>query len=125
MILTSYFANIRNLPDNCEPIAICGKRPDSYTGKYVTYLAPKKYFFNIWRETRDNEYYIKHFNEEVLSVLDPKTVESWLLTMANGKIPVLICYEKPGNFCHRHLVAKWLNDANIECKEFVKDESKN
>lgn len=25
----------------------------------------------------------------------------------------LICYEKVGDFCHRHLVAKWLNNSNI------------
>ena len=22
----------------------------------------------------------------------------------------LVCYEKPGDFCHRHLVADWLNE---------------
>lgn len=24
------------------------------------------------------------------------------------KTPVLLCYEKPGDFCHRHILAKWL-----------------
>lgn len=27
---------------------------------------------------------------------------------------ILLCYEKPSSFCHRHLVAEWLGD----CKEF-------
>lgn len=27
---TSYFANIKNLPNNFIPIAICGKAPDNY-----------------------------------------------------------------------------------------------
>jgi SAM-dependent methyltransferase len=30
----------------------------------------------------------------------------------------LICYEKPSDFCHRHLVADWLNENGIECKEW-------
>ena len=31
----------------------------------------------------------------------------------------LVCYEKPSDFCHRHLVADWLNKNGFECKEFV------
>ena len=27
------------------------------------------------------------------------------------------CYEKPSDFCHRHLVADWLNKNGVECKE--------
>ena len=30
----------------------------------------------------------------------------------------LICYEKPTDFCHRHLVADWLNKNGIECEEW-------
>lgn len=37
---------------------------------------------------------------------------------ANDKHICLICYEKPADFCHRHLVAKWLNDNNFKCKEW-------
>lgn len=33
----------------------------------------------------------------------------------------LICYERPTDFCHRHLVSKWLNENHIECKEFTKN----
>lgn len=31
----------------------------------------------------------------------------------------LICYEKPSDFCHRHLVADWLNKNGIPCEEWV------
>ena len=31
---------------------------------------------------------------------------------------VLLCYEKPPQFCHRHLVAKWLEkELNIKVEE--------
>ena len=30
----------------------------------------------------------------------------------------LICYEKPTDFCHRHLVADWFNKNGIRCKEY-------
>lgn len=31
----------------------------------------------------------------------------------------LICYEKPSDFCHRHLVAEWLNECGFECREWL------
>lgn len=30
----------------------------------------------------------------------------------------LVCYEKPCDFCHRHLVADWLNEHGFKCKEW-------
>ena len=30
----------------------------------------------------------------------------------------LICYEKPSDFCHRHLVAEWLNQNGFKCEEW-------
>lgn len=30
----------------------------------------------------------------------------------------LICYEKPSDFCRRHLVAKWFNDNGFKCEEW-------
>lgn len=34
-----------------------------------------------------------------------------------GEDAVLLCYEKPGDFCHRHLVSQWLNENGIRCSE--------
>ena len=31
----------------------------------------------------------------------------------------LLCYEKPDDFCHRHLVADWLNKNGYKCEEYV------
>ena len=32
---------------------------------------------------------------------------------------VLLCYEKRGDFCHRHLVADWLNKNGFNCEEWI------
>ncbi len=32
-----------------------------------------------------------------------------------GKI--LLCYEKPENFCHRHILAEWLRKNGYKCEE--------
>lgn len=85
-----------------------------------------------WKKTHDNDYYIEHFEKEVLNVLNAESVvdELYRLTgnlalhpkLFNDRslIPdiALICYEKPSDFCHRHLVANWLNKNGFECREW-------
>ena len=133
MIYTSYFAKLKTLPENIIPISICGKAPDWYKGLQYKKLAPKYDFFMEWKKTHDNDYYIKCFNEQVLKPLPIMDViadlqlsipyeirckmENMVCTNSNWHI-ALICYEKPSDFCHRHLVAGWLNENGIECKEW-------
>lgn len=117
-IYTSYFAKLRSLPENIVPISICGKAPDWYTGLQYKKLAPKYGFFMEWKKTHDNNYYIEHFDSEVLDTLDAKTVYEELSKMSDGKDIALICYEKPTDFCHRHLAAKWLTKNGIPCEEY-------
>ena len=119
MIYTSYFAQLKNIPDNIVPITICGKAPDWYTGIQYKKLAPKYDFFVKWKQNNDNNYYIKCFIEQVLSKLNAKDVEQELYKLSNNKDVVLICYEKPENFCHRHIVSAWLNNNIINCTEWI------
>lgn len=132
MIYTSYFAKLKSLPDNVIPISICGKAPDWYKGLQYKKLAPKYDFFMKWKENHDNDYYVKCFNEQVLDKLNAeqvvKELDNLLLNQTvtidyNGdpkEVPriALICYEKPSDFCHRHLVADWLNKNGFECEEW-------
>ena len=92
MIYTSYFAKLNKLPPNVVPISICGKAPAWYNGLQYKKLAPKYSFFSEWKKNGDNNYYIEHFNDEVLSTLSPQTVYNELLKLSGGKDIALICY---------------------------------
>ena len=132
MIYTSYFAKIKDLPQHIIPISIAGRAPEWYGGPQYKKLAPKYEFFIKWKETRDNDYYIKCFNEQVLDKLNPeevvKELDNILLNITTTidynsdliQVPkiALICYEKPLDFCHRHLVADWLNKNGFKCEEY-------
>lgn len=135
MIYTSYFAQIRNFPENVIPIAISGGLPQWYSGLWYKKVAPKYKFFMEWKENHDNEFYIEHFNKEVLEPLDRVIVLNEIQLLIPEEIraqmdaPVwrsdsvhvaLICYEKPGDFCHRHLVADWLREGGLEIEEWHK-----
>ena len=81
-------------------------------------LAPKWDFFQEWKENHDNDFYTKCFVKYVLVPLNPKEIEKMLYWMSAGRDVALVCYEKPGDFCHRHLVSKWLNENGILAKEW-------
>lgn len=114
---TTYFAKLKSLSSTIIPISICGKAPDWYSGIQYKKLAPKYGFFMEWKKNHDNDYYISHFNEEVLSKLNPETVVKELLELSYNRSVALVCYEKPSDFCHRHLVADWLTVSGFPCKE--------
>lgn len=119
IIYTSYFDNLQNIPKEIIPIAICGKSPDWYDGFEYKKLAPKLKFFQEWKKNRDNQYYINCFREQVLEQLNAENVYKELATLANADACVLVCYEQPDEFCHRHLVATWLNE-NIDM-EYIEE----
>lgn len=118
MIYTSYFAKLRALPENVVPVSICAKAPEWYDGLQYKKLAPKYDFFMKWKENHDNNYYIKCFTEQVLNNLDPSKVYQELRNLAKSDDIALICYEKPSDFCHRHLVADWLKSNGYNCEEY-------
>lgn len=137
MLYTSYFAKLKSLPEHIIPISICGKAPDWYKGLQYKKLAPKYDFFMEWKKNHNNDYYIKCFNEQVLDKLNVddvvKELDSLLIDVTatlNYKVDsmlvpriALVCYEKPSDFCHRHLVADWLNKNGIPCKEWSDEEA--
>ena len=118
MLYTSYFAMLKKLPKDVVPVAICGKSPDWYTGLQYKKLAPKYDFFIEWKKNHDNDYYIRNFKAQVLDKLNYIVVLEELKQLAKTDNIALICYEKPSDFCHRHLVAKWFKENGIDCEEF-------
>ena len=135
MIYTTYFAQLRNLPENIFPVSICAKAPVWYKGAQYKKLAPLYGILMKYKEDHDAEYYTKHFYAEVLDKLSVATVLNDLQLklpenmQAKTDPPIwqndnlhiaLVCFEKPSDFCHRHIVAEWLNSHNIKCQEWQK-----
>ena len=125
-IYTSYFAKVKSIPDDIIPIAICGGIPFYWKGLWYKKVAPSIKFFTEWKQNHDNDFYVEHFNAEVLAKHTPDEVVSELFALANGADKIcLICYEKPGDFCHRHLVADWLNaTGKYNVQEWVESKKK-
>jgi hypothetical protein len=108
-MFTSYFAKNAN---HKNAVSISGKCPEWYKGKEFKKLAPKFWFFAKYKADHDEAFYTEQYKNEVLSMLNPNDILKEL-----GEDAVLLCYEKPGDFCHRHLVSQWLNENGIKCSE--------
>ena len=121
---TGYFALLKHYDAaGLVPVAICGKVPEWYNGTRYSALAPRYGFFHEWKDGShrgDNDWYVERFHDEVLSQLVPQKVLDDLKEMCPDldRI-VLLCYEKPSDFCHRHLVAKWFRDNGTNCTEYI------
>jgi len=116
---TSYFAKYRG-DKGCNIAAWPIK---GFTGMLYPKLYPYWSFFSAYKDTMSQtpenflqaqEAYTKEYYRMVLDRLDPKQVYNEL------KGYVLLCYEKPGDFCHRRLVADWIEKSiGIEVPEIV------
>lgn len=104
---TSYFANLKNVR---HPVSISGRAPDWYSGPQFKILAPKLGFFTAYKAGEiDAAAYTVEYNRLVLMPLDP--VATYIkLTEQYDEDVTLLCYEKPGDFCHRRLVAAWFSE---------------
>jgi uncharacterized protein YeaO (DUF488 family) len=89
------------------------KAPHWFTGIQYKTLAPTGEIFAQQKANPNEDLYISRFNNEVLGILDRNHVLQELSNLGNKNDIVLLCYEKPTNFCHRRLVADWLNELHM------------
>lgn len=112
-IYTSYFANRSVI----NPVSISRFNPSWYTGASYKKLAPSVELLTGYKKGFITQReYCSIYNEQ-LSKLDPEHVVLDLSMMFSEVC--LVCYEKPGDFCHRKLVSEWLKTTlDITVSEF-------
>lgn len=122
-IYTSYFANLKNLEkDDIVPIGICCYPPKWFKGPNLRAIAPSPDILEKCKSSHAE--YEKRYRTEVLSLFkDANILLERISFISCGKDAALCCYEKPSDFCHRHILAKWLEEqTGIKVEEFEKIE---
>jgi hypothetical protein len=101
-MFTSYFGNLKNIPPVLEPVCIARGKPRfvKFNGRVELALAPTPAMLKMPRDQFDAAFAAQ------LATLDPKEIQARL-----GDNAVLLCWEKPGEGCHRRIVAEWLEAA--------------
>lgn len=116
-IYTSYFAKAAALRKaGIVPIGIALWPPRFFRGISMKQVAPRRYMLN---DSLTDEEYISMYRNDVLRYVDARSFIRQLEEAGRGMDVALCCFEKPGDFCHRHILAKWLNEqTGIEISEF-------
>lgn len=109
MICTSNYHNSKNTLLELVSISVDRGKEANYEGKCFALLAPKKGFWQVWHnnigkiaEEENNRFYVERYYEEVLKHLKPSEIYQVL------DDSILLCYEDAPMFCHRYIVAFWL-----------------
>ena len=105
-IYTSYFGNLKKLgADKIMPIGVALYTPKWYSGPEMKVLAPRGYML---AKSISEQQYTEMYTSQVLAGLNPRHIYTTIEQMSGGRDCALLCYEKPGDFCHRRLIADWL-----------------
>lgn len=108
MIYTGNYQNCRK--GNLISISGDGGKEAQFNGPCYKTLAPKLGFWKEWHnnignipESINNDFYIHEYEKQVLRNL---VIDNVLKEL--GENPILLCYEDVDQFCHRHIVAAWI-----------------
>ena len=104
MIETSYFGNKAVREAGRRLVAISLGVPRWWKWERYEALNPTREMIDMAHAGKTAEY-AEMYSSQILSRLDPESVYEEL----DGA--VLFCWEKAGKFCHRRLVAEWLEKA--------------
>jgi hypothetical protein len=113
-MMTSNFA--RNDTEKFPNAVSIARNSRWFKGRRYPQLAPSRDLFTKYLAGIINEAgYAIEYHRENLAKLDAVKLADEL-----GSDAVLLCWEAPGKFCHRRLVAAWLEDAlGIEVPEYL------
>lgn len=114
---TSYFGKLGALHKiGIVPICIARGIPKFYGGAVEQSVAPYGWMLKD-NVTRDQ--YVEAYFHQVLARVNPIQFLKRCEEISGGRDVALLCYEKPTDFCHRHLLAEWLeNETGVEITEF-------
>ncbi len=118
-IYTSYFGNLRNIPDEIYPISIARYTPKGMNISSYPPLFPSESLLRSYKtgDILSTDRYIETYKLENLRWLNPDLVRDDLMILSGGKDVVLLCYEK-WDFCHREIIRPWFGKNMIEVVEY-------
>lgn len=110
MIYTSYFAKMKKYP-NMEFFSIARFTPRGIHIPTIQDLVPEENLIREFKAGRITEDEYRRIYFQQLATINRLKLGNFL------QEECIVCYEKTGAFCHRHLVAEWLQSVGFDVKE--------
>ena len=114
MICTSYYGNYRKFKGMFR-VSISRTAPSNSCDIQLIKLAPTADLLQKYKSNSiTNEEYTSVYHNQLLKLENDGYIAKFVKALSTlqelkGDV-VLLCYEKKGDFCHRHLLAEYLNN---------------
>lgn len=108
-IYTDYYGNYKHWPQDAVPISVSRFPPIGYKGKECKVVAPEEWLLEAMKTGNvSQEFYTKAYIKQLDALGGPRIILGLLERISEGKDIILLCYEKDGDFCHRHILKNYL-----------------
>lgn len=114
MIYTSYFGNYKNLPKDAAVVGISLYPPKWWKGKNLYWLAPGVDDFDNYKSGVISQELFGRFYKKSIERIGADNIRGCLEDLFPGQDIILLCWEVPGDFCHRRILGEY-----IGAEEFV------
>lgn len=128
-IFTSYYAKFRAIDPNFILVQISTSKPSWF--ELCEAALPELYpGWGLVNGIKGGTITKKEYEEiykKRLANIDKHKILSELQELSNilgGRDIALLCYEKPGDFCHRHFVGEWLGIEELDLNKYYSDKMK-
>ena len=120
-IWTGYYAKMKKYKEiGLVPVSIAYGTPIWYEGETCFELAPPRKLLMKYKDgVISSDEYATEYNS-FLGKVDWSMIIEKLFKISDkhdGSDLVLVCFEKSGDFCHRHLLAEYLTKHGLKVEE--------
>jgi len=102
-----YTSNFKNFSRVTNPVSISRKPPAWYAGKSVTELCPT---WNLVSDYKKGHIDSSEYEERYKIELENNGADFNKIIEELPEGSTFLCFEEKGQFCHRHLIAKYINE---------------
>ena len=122
LVKTSYFGRLRSLgPSGYYLVRVCNRAPSgiAFDADLLPVIPGWQQLVVPYKEgvITEAEYEARYLRcldgrrEEILAAVGD------IIRKAGEREPLLLCFEKPPQFCHRHILAGWLRREGLDVEE--------
>lgn len=118
-IYTGYFAQMKKYQElGLTPISIARYSPAWFTGYCLKDLAPSDSLLKGYKNGQVSiEEYRKQYLHQLETVRWAEVLRRLEKFASDGA--VLCCYEKPSDFCHRHILSEYMRESGYGVAEIL------
>ena len=115
-----YTSNYARSGRNSHAVSISASAPDYYAGEHISSLVPT---WHMIREYKSGRMSKEEYSQLYIALMKARNGTAEEIYNSIPHKTIMLCYEKPGDFCHRRVLADWIEDEiDVKIPEWISDD---